>query len=260
MLRRHFLAALASPNLATALPVGAADVDLLLVLAVDTSSSIAPDEAEMQREGYCRGLTDPEVLAAIADGFHGAVGVAYVEWSGVPYQRLALPWTRITSASDAEAWSAALTDQPHSYGGGGTSIAGSIDFSRRVIDQAPWRAHRRVIDISGDGANNGSLSVQDARDQAVTEGITINGLAIEDSGRRHDGIFETGGDFLSGKKESVTDYYCRAVIGGPSAFVVEARDFWNFGDAVRRKLVREIAGTPAHAPYRVETVTVQAFL
>jgi hypothetical protein len=214
----------------------------LLVLAVDTSSSIASDEAEMQREGYCRGLSNPEVLAAIADGFHGAVGVAYVEWSGVPYQRLVLPWTRITSTSDAAAWSATLNGQPRSYGGGGTSIAGSIDFSRRVIAQAPWQARFRVIDISGDGINNGSLPVQDARDQAVTEGITINGLTIEDNGRGHDDIFEMGGDLLSGQAEPIADYYRKAVIGGPSAFVVEAHDFWDFSDAVRRKLVREIAG------------------
>jgi hypothetical protein len=243
MLRRQFLAALASPNLAAALPVGASEVDLLLVLAADTSSSISPDEAEMQREGYCRGLTNPEVLAAIADGFHGAIGVAYVEWSRVPHQRLVLPWTRITSTSDAAAWSATLNGQPRSYRGGGTSNAGSIEFSRRVIAQAPWQALRRVIDISGDGANNGSLSVQDARDQAVTDGITINGLTIEDNGRGHDDISEMDGDLWSGHAEPIADYYRKAVIGGRSAFVVEAHDFWDFGDAVRRKLVREIAGT-----------------
>jgi hypothetical protein len=243
MLRRHFLTALASPNFATAFPVGAAEVDLLLVLATDSSSSITSEEAEMQRQGYCGGLTSSEVLAVIADGFHGAVGVAYVEWSGVPYQRLVLPWTRITSASDAAAWSAALTGQARSFVGGGTSIAGGIDFARRVIAQAPWQAPRRVIDISGDGANNGSLSVQGARDQAVTEGITINGLAIADKGREHDDMLEMSSDPLPGQAEPIADYYRKAVIGGRSAFVVEAHNFWDFGEAVRRKLVREIAGT-----------------
>jgi hypothetical protein len=169
---------------------------------------------------------------------------------------LVLPWTRITSASDAAAWSAALNGQPRSYDGGGTSIAGSIDFSRRVIAQAPWQARRRAIDISGDGVNNGSLSVQDARDQAVTEGITINGLAIEDNGRGHGGIFEMGGDLLFGQAEPITDYYRKVVIGGPNAFVVKARDFWDFGDSVRRKLVREVASPPAHTPHHRGTAAV----
>ncbi|TDH58027.1 DUF1194 domain-containing protein [Dankookia rubra] len=206
-------------------------VDLLLVLAVDTSSSIDRDVARLQREGHCAALCDPSVIALVRSGPCGAIGLTYVEWSGVAHQRLVLPWTRIASLPDATAWSEALARKPL-LSLGGTSIAGGIDFARRVLSDAPWPAERRVIDVSGDGLNNGSLPVEAARDRAVAENITINGIAVGD------GATDIGSVSPPGELE---DHYRNAVVGGPGAFVVTAEDFGGFGAALRRKLRREIA-------------------
>jgi hypothetical protein len=249
MRRRTLLAAAAAAtHSASARPesgwlpsvAGSGAVDLLLVLAVDVSSSIDDDEALLQREGYRAALTDPEVLARVLGGAHGAIGVAYVEWSDLEYQSLLLPWTRIASARDGAAWSAALGRRPL-RSRRGTSVSGGIEFSRRVLADAPWPAARRVIDISGDGVNNSGRPAEEARDRAVAEGITINGIAIEGGDPAETGVSPLG---------RLEDYYHASVVGGADALVVAAEDFRSFGESVRLKLVREVAGRlpPCKAP------------
>lgn len=219
------------PTMAAELQVAPAPVDLLLILAVDVSSSITPDEARLQREGYLAALTAPEILAQIPKGRQGAIGLAYVEWSGIEDQRLVLPWTRITTPSDAQLWAEALKQSPL-RSRRGTSIAGGLDFARDVLKLAPWSAERRVIDVSGDGVNNGSEPVEGARDRAVAEGIVINGLAIVGEEPRFSDLTLPA---------RLSDYYRMAVIGGPGAFVVAAESFGSFGAALKRKLLQEIA-------------------
>jgi hypothetical protein len=109
--------------------------------------------------------------------------------------------------------------------------------------EAPWKAVRRVIDISGDGKNNDGDLIQEARDRAVAAGITINGLAVEGDGRGYMEFSDGSGAPFSGKEVIIGPYYRTEVIGGPGAFVIEADGFPVFGEAVRRKLVREVAGT-----------------
>ncbi len=152
-------------------------VDIALVLAVDVSRSIDADEARLQREGYRSAVSDPEVVGVIRGGAVGAVALAYVEWSGVGHQRLVLPRARIASQADADAWAEALGKAPLNSAGQ-TSLWGAIDFSRLVLADCPWEATRRVVDVSGDGENNSGPPAEDARDRAVAEGITINGLVI----------------------------------------------------------------------------------
>ena len=226
------LAGLGPPRAARAAP-GA--VDIALVLAADVSRSIDPDEARLQREGYRSAVSDPEIVRAIRGGMLGAAALAYVEWSGVEYQRVVLPWARIASQADADAWAEALAKAP-SNAVGQTSLWGAIDFSRRVLADCPWEATRRVVDVSGDGENNSGPPAGDARDRAVAEGITVNGLAIMNDRPAF------------GRSSGPLDrYYEENVIGGPGAFVVAAADFEAFGAAVKRKLIREIAGVPAGA-------------
>jgi hypothetical protein len=209
---------------------------LLLVLAVDVSPSVDEDDAHLQRRGYREALTDSAVLAAARSGPNGAIGVAYIEWSAPESQHLVVPWMRIASEEDGLAWAMAL-DQRTRRSDNGTAIGNAIEFARRAFAGAPWKSLRRVIDVSGDGADNGGFSVQAARDHAVAEGITINGLAIEgDVALVLEGHARPGGG-----GHPLADYYRRTVIGGPGAFVVEANGFGAFRDAVRRKLVREIA-------------------
>lgn len=217
----------AAPRLARA---EAEPVDVLLVLAVDVSRSVDEEEARLQREGYREALSDARVVEAIGRGMIGAVGIAYVEWAGIEYQRLVLPWTRVATQRDADRWAEALAEAPRSSLSW-TSISGAIDFSRRVLAEAPFEGTRRVIDISGDGVNNSGRPTELARDEAVAEGIVINGLPIVNDRPT----------FGRMPPIPVDQYYAQNVIGGPGAFLVVAEDFSVFAQAVRRKLIREIA-------------------
>jgi hypothetical protein len=219
----------ASPVLAR--PGHAAEpVDVLLVLAVDVSRSVDEEEARLQREGYREALSDPRVVDAITRGMIGAVAVAYVEWAGIEYQRLVLPWTRISNQREADGWAMGLAEAPRSSLSW-TSISGAIDFSRRILAEAPFEGTRRVIDVSGDGVNNSGRPAELARDEAVAEGITINGLPIVNDRPT----------FGRMPPVPVDQYYADSVIGGPGAFLIVAEDFTVFASAVRRKLIREIA-------------------
>ncbi|WP_206935139.1 DUF1194 domain-containing protein [Roseococcus thiosulfatophilus] len=234
MHRRSLLttgAALAVPAAApTRRPRAAEPVDVLLVLAVDVSRSIDEEEARLQREGYREALGDPRVVEAIGRGMIGAIAVAYVEWAGIEYQRLILPWMRIATQADADRWVDALAEAPRNSISW-TSISGAIDFSRRVLAEAPFEGTRRVIDVSGDGVNNSGRPSELARDEAVAEGIVINGLPIVNDRPT----------FGRMPPVPLDQYYAQNVIGGPGAFMIVAEDFNVFAQAVRRKLIREIA-------------------
>lgn len=206
-------------------------VDVLLVLAVDVSRSVDDDEARLQREGYRAAVSDPQVVEAIRGGMIGAIAIAYVEWAGAEYQRLVLPWMRVSNAAEAHAWSERLAEAPRASLSW-TSISGGLDFSRTVLQQAPFDATRRVIDVSGDGVNNSGGPVELARDRLVAEGVTINGLPIVNDRPT----------FGRMPPIPLDEYYRESVIGGPGAFVIVAEDFQSFGHAVKRKLIREVAG------------------
>jgi hypothetical protein len=232
MRRRSLLAAAGATAALRPARLRAEDpVDVALVLAVDISRSVDEDEARLQREGYRSAMTDPRLVEAIRGGMTGGIAIAYVEWAGFEYQRLVLPWTRIGSQAQAESWASALAEAPR-VSLSWTSISAAIDFSRRTLAECPYEATRRVIDVSGDGVNNSGAPAEEARDRAVAEGITINGLPILNDrptfGRR--------------PPIPLDIYYRESVIGGPGAFMIPAEDFNDFGQAVRRKLIREIAG------------------
>ncbi len=240
-MRRRSLLAAAGAAAALRPTHGRADepVDVALVLAVDVSRSVDEDEARLQREGYRSAMTDPQLIEAIRGGMTGGVAIAYVEWAGFEYQRLVLPWTRIGNLAQAESWASALAEAPRASLSW-TSISAAIEFSRRTLAECPYEATRRVIDVSGDGVNNSGAPAEEARDRAVAEGITINGLPILNDrptfGRR--------------SPIPLDIYYRESVIGGPGAFMIPAEDFSNFGQAVRRKLIREIADLPADPELR----------
>jgi hypothetical protein len=233
MLRRTLLAA--AGVAAGFRPVRAEEaIDVSLVLAVDVSRSIDEDEARLQREGYRVAVADPVVVAAIRGGMIGAVGIAYVEWAGIEYQRTVIPWRRIATQADADAWGAELAGAPRASLSW-TSISGAIRHSRQVMEECPWEATRKVIDVSGDGVNNSGPPADQQRDAAVAEGITINGLPI----------INDRPTFGRLPPVPLDDYYRENVIGGAGHFMIVAEDFESFGVAVKRKLIREIAGLPA---------------
>ena len=237
MRRRTLLAAAGAAAMPVLGPARAEEaVDVALVLAVDVSRSIDEDEARLQREGYRAAVADPVVVAAIRGGLIGAVGIAYVEWAGIEYQRTVIPWRRIATQADAEAWAAALAEAPRASLSW-TSISGAIRHARRVLAECPWEATRRVIDVSGDGVNNSGPPADRERDAAVAEGIVINGLPI----------INDRPTFGRLPPVPLDDYYRENVIGGDGAFMIVAEDFESFGVAVKRKLIREIANLPPGA-------------
>lgn len=234
MRRRSLIAAAGAASFGRIAPARADEpVDVALVLAVDVSRSIDEDEARLQREGYRSAITDPKVVEAIRGGMLGSVSLCYIEWAGIEYQRTVIPWTRIATQGDADGWAATLAQAPRASLSW-TSISGAIEASRRAMGECPHEATRKVIDVSGDGVNNSGPPAEMARDRAVADGITINGLPI----------LNDRPTFGRAPPVPLDIYYRDSVIGGQGAFMIAAEDFEAFGNAVRRKLIREIAGLP----------------
>lgn len=206
------------------------DVDLELVLAVDVSRSMNAAEAKLQRDGYAAALSDPAFAAAVKAGMLGRISVTYVEWAGQASQRTAVDWQLIDSAASARSFAARVRDSAQGSARG-TSISGALDFSLAQIQANAFDGLRRVIDISGDGANNAGRPVLEARQDAVDAGVTVNGLPILVPG--------------SGTISNLDDYYADCVIGGPGAFSLPARGMGEFALAVRRKLILEVSGASA---------------
>jgi hypothetical protein len=212
------------------------EVDLALVLAVDVSRSMDTDEQRLQREGFVEAFRSRVVHDAIRKGVLGRIAVTYVEWSGATEQNVVVPWTFVDGPEAATDFAERLARTPVTRLLS-TSISGVIDFSVRLLGQSGADALRRVIDISGDGPNNAGRMVTLARDEAVAEGITINGLPF--MLKRPTGY---------GDIEELDAYYQDCVIGGPGAFMVPVREAQHFAEAIRTKLVREIAGGPDFEP------------
>ena len=198
-------------------------VDLQLVLAVDASGSVDQRRFELQKQGYVAAFLNPKVLAAIQSGAYQAIAVTMFQWTGPQLHFEVIPWMVIRDAGSAQAVSRAIDAVPRRIFGGGTSISGAIDFGVTRFARGEIQSDRKVIDISGDGSNNGGRPVRRARDEAVALGITINGLPI-----------------LS-IEPWLEEHFREEVIGGPGAFLVSARDFESFGEAIVKKLIAEIA-------------------
>ncbi len=210
------------------------DVDLLLVLAADVSRSIDAAKFQLQRDGYAAAVSDPRVLDTIKSGHLGRIGVTFVEWSGVGAQHVVIDWTTIGDGASAKDFGDRLLEAPRSFADR-TSIAARSNS--RWISSATRRSPRarRIIDISGDGTNNAGRDVAAARDDAVAQGVTINGLVIFSENPMSwnpDHTNPPGG---------LDNYYRNNVIGGPGAFVMVAKDFNSFGQAMIGKLIAEVA-------------------
>jgi Protein of unknown function (DUF1194) len=198
-------------------------VDLQLVLAVDASGSVDQRRFELQQQGYVAAFHDPRVLRAIQSGAMQAIAVTMVQWTGPALQIQVLPWTLIKDAATAHAFAGAIAATPRQLFSGGTSISGVIDYAMPLMRESPFQGMRRVIDISGDGVNNRGRSAASARDDAVRAGIVVNGLPI------------------LALEPDLDRYFFGHVIGGPGAFVIAAKSYETFAEAIIRKLIREMA-------------------
>lgn len=216
--------------------VAAVPVDVALVLAVDVSQSMDSEEQRVQRDGYVSALRSPEIVQAVAEGAHGRIAVAYVEWGGVAEQFVVADWTVIDGPDAAAGFANRLAETPL-RSVQRTSISSALSYSAGMIDAAVGSGiapERRVIDISGDGPNNQGGPVTAARDAVAARGITINGLPLMLGGAGY-------------TLPNLDAYFEDCVIGGPGSFLIPVRGLDGFADAIRRKLVLEIAGRDAVA-------------
>lgn len=213
--------------------LAAEPVDLELVLAVDISRSVDPEEAKLQREGYIEALQHPRVIQAIRSAPYRKIAVTYIEWAGVEVQYTVVPWTVIQDEASVEAFVARIAAAPYNSRNW-TSISGAIDYSVPLFENNGFEGTRRVIDISGDGRTNQGRPSAAARDDAVAAGITINGLPVINERL----------NFYRQPEFDLGEYYRDNVIGGPGAFMVVAENFNSFTGAILSKLIREIAGEP----------------
>ncbi len=220
---------------------GPNEVDVELVLAVDISYSMDPEEQALQRQGYIEALRSPEVIDAIRKGVNGKIAVTYVEWAGVNTQEIVADWMVIDGRESAVEFTAQLAAKPirRLYR---TSISGAIDFAVPLFDKNDYRGLKQVVDISGDGSNNQGRPVTAARDEALAKGVTINGLPIM-LNRPNGGFPEV---------ENLDEYYRDCVIGGPGSFMIPIRERSHFIDAIRTKILLEVAlAPPPRWPARV---------
>jgi hypothetical protein len=215
------------PQLSENLP----SVDVELVLAVDVSYSMDMDELAIQREGYAQAIISKEFLQALKTGPNGKISVTYFEWAASSDQKIIIPWRVIDGPETADAVANEIMKTPIRRASR-TSISGAINFAMPLFDENPYRGLRRVIDISGDGPNNNGSPVTLARDAALEKGITINGLPIMVKEPSYSTMDIDNLDF----------YYEDCVIGGPGSFVVTIKDRDRFKEAIRTKLLLEVAG------------------
>ena len=208
-------------------------VDVELVLAVDMSQSMDPGEHELQRSGYLAALLHPDVLDAVRDGIHGKVAITYVEWGGPAAQAVTVPWTLIKDEASAKGFVGALAAGPVRTISG-TSISGALAFAASLFEGNGYDGFRRVIDVSGDGPNSSGEPVAPTRDAVLEQGLIVNGLPIM--------LREPG--YTPWSIPDLDIYYADCVIGGPGSFVLPVDDPAQLADAIRQKLVLEIAGAP----------------
>ena len=223
---------------------GHIEVDAELVIAVDVSYSMDIDEQRLQRAGYVAAITSPEFLDALKSGAHGSIAIAYMEWAGAADQEIIKPWTLIDGPESAQAFAGALAEAPLRRASR-TSISGGIDKGARMFANNGYKGARLIIDVSGDGPNNNGRLVTEARDEAVANGIIINGLPLVDI-RPYNSPMDI---------QELDWYYTDCVIGGPGAFMIAINSKQKFIDATRTKLVLEISMPLPAAPPLIKPAT-----
>ncbi|HET6184942.1 MAG TPA: DUF1194 domain-containing protein [Acetobacteraceae bacterium] len=214
----------------------ATPVDIALVLLDDVSGSINADEYKLQKEGYLAAFNDPRVIEAIGSGPVGAIAVTFEEFAGAGQVASVVDWTVIRDAAGAKAFGERVHDAPRSAWGH-TAIGDGITLALQSLASSGVEPTRRVIDIAGDGTNNAGRPVEEARDEAARDGVTINGLAIAN---------ESNVPWLQAHTHppgGLDNYYREHVTAGETSFVLIVHDYNSFGEAIVRKLVSEIAAT-----------------
>jgi hypothetical protein len=219
----------------------AEQVDLLLVLASDVSRSVDTRKFELQRQGYAAALSNPRVIEAIKSGPHGRIAICFLEWSGATSQKLVIDWTVVGDFASARRIGDQMLELPRSFADR-TSISAGLEFSMAQLNNAPFEAPRRTIDVSGDGTNNSGRDINSVRDEVLAKGVTINGLVI-----LSDTPLPWNPEHTN-PPGGLDNYYRNNVTGGPGSFVMVAENHNSFGQAIVKKMIAEIAWVQPEKP------------
>jgi len=221
-------------------------VDKMLFLSTDVSGSIDAAEYDTQRLGWSNAFLSPTIksyIAAAPNGIAVAVGQwdtdAYAPTSTFPYDvPQAIAWTHLTNSASVDSFAAQLATMVR-QGSGLTCVSCGITAAvasiQNAISTGLFDSAVKIIDISSDGIENvtDDATVQAARDNAASQGISINALAIE-------------GDY---GPTGVSDFYTANAIT-PGGFVKTVTGFTDdeFEAAATIKLEREVNGVPGPLP------------
>jgi hypothetical protein len=211
-----------------------AQVDVELVLAVDVSYSMDLDELAVQREGYAQAMISSDFLLALKSGPHGKIAITYFEWAAADDQKVIIPWRVVEGPESADAVAVEIMKAPLRRASR-TSISGAINFGMQLLSENPYKGLRRVLDISGDGPNNNGEPLLIARNEALSKGVIINGLPI----------MVKAASYATMDIDNLDIYFEDCVIGGPGAFVVPIKERAKFKEAIRTKLILEVANLHA---------------
>lgn len=213
-------------------------VDIELVLAVDTSSSMDSTEQVIQRDGYVAAFQSTEVLRVILSGYHKKIAVTYVEWGGADRQHIVVPWMLIDGPETARDFATKLA-QPTPFSSDRTSISNILLTAKKLLLENRFQGSRLVVDVSGDGPNNDGPYVNLARDRLLAEGIIINGLPIL-----------AKPTYLGFGIDKLDIYYQECVIGGDSSFMIPVYDWSEFPKAIKKKIVLELSQNHPASEYK----------
>jgi hypothetical protein len=185
-------------------------VDADIITAVDDSSSMTRLKRMVEYTGLAKAVVDPDFLARVASGPRGRVGFTAFSWSSDGKVEVIVPWMLITTADDAAKASAMFLkaieiDASQQFAVRWTDVALAIDTAAAIRRASPFASSHTFINICSDGTSNSGAPPRAARDRALTEDVTINGV-------------------LFGNRPMLVDYYARNVIGGSGAFILRASD------------------------------------
>lgn len=205
-----------------ATPAAARDCATALVLALDVSSSVDASEYALQMQGLAAALRDPSVVETILYPPGSGIMAAAFVWSGFQHQELIADWSWLGDRAAIEAFAQRLATAPRTHDHWPTAIGRAAGYAAALHARNPVSCRRRVVDVSGDGANNDGVGPDWHRERGTFEGITFNGLVI------------------AGADPDPVAYYRAAVLHGPGAFLEVIDTYTDYPPAILRKLLREL--------------------